>query len=397
MQTTPALEEIEDWLIREALGSPDVAEMFAGTCHRLRRARVPVDRSMLTWATLHPLIEAESALWLPDRDVQHEAYLHREGESDEWLQSPIRAVMIGDEPRLRRRLADGNSPIEFPLCRQLAAEGFTDYLVIATAFHLPFEVEDVKRTGIIVSWATTQPGGFTDEEIDAIEYIQLRLGLACRAAIQSRIAENIAHTYLGRRAGHQVLSGRIRHGDGDLIDAVIFYCDMRDSTRIAEELGPKPYLQRLNAYFDATAGAVIAEGGEILDFIGDAVLAVFPIDGGGFEEAARRALAAVAGVHERLDKVNEGGDVPLRCGVALSRGQVMFGNIGIADRLTFSVIGQTVNAAARMEALTKELGLAVLVTAEIAEVAQGDFQPAGMHTLAGMRQPISLFSVGWSN
>lgn len=397
MQTTPALEEIEDWLIREALGSPDLAEMFAGTCNRLRSVDVPVDRSMLTWATLHPLIEAESALWLPEQQVQYEAYFHREGESDEWLQSPIRAVMIGDEPRLRRRLADGNAPIEFPLCRRLAAEGYTDYMVLATAFHLPFEMEGVKRTGIIVSWASRKPGGFRDEDIDAIEYIQLRFALACRATIQSRIAENIAHTYLGQRAGRQVLSGRIRHGDGDLIDAVIFYSDMRDSTRIAEELGPKPYLKRLNAYFDATAGAVTAEGGEILDFIGDAVLAVFPTDGGGFEDAARRALAAVGGVRSRLARANRGEIQPLRCGVALSRGQVMFGNIGIADRLTFSVIGQTVNAAARMEALTKELGYTVLVTREIAALAAEAFQPVGDHRLAGLMDPVSLYGVAWAN
>lgn len=392
MQTTPELEEIEDWLIREALGAPNLAAMFAGLCRRLRRADIMVDRSMLTWATLHPLIEAESALWLPETDVRYEAYPHRSEDAAEWLQSPIRAVLNGDEPRLRRRLSNANAPFDFPLCQRLADQGFTDYLVVATPFHLPFEMEDAKRTGIIVSWATRSDGGFHDDDLDAIDYIQLRFALACRATIQARMAENIAQTYLGKRAGRQVLSGRIRRGDGDMIEAVIFYCDMRDSTRMAEELGDDVYLKRLNAYFEATAGAVTAEGGEILDFIGDAVLAVFPTDEGGFAAAAKRALNAVDEVRRRLEAANSGGASPLRCGVALSSGKVNFGNIGISDRLTFSVIGRTVNAAARMEALTKELGCTVLVTAEIAEVAEGEFQPAGEHILAGLRQPVVLFS-----
>ncbi len=392
MQTTPALEEIEDWLIREALGAPDLAAMFAELCHRLRQAGVEVDRSMLTWATLHPLIEAESALWLPETEVQYEAYPHRSEDTDEWLQSPIRAVLTGDEPRLRRRLSNANAPIDFPLCRKLADQGFTDYLVVATPFHLPFQMEDTRRTGIIVSWATRSEGGFRDRDIDALDYIQLRFALACRATIQTRMAENIAQTYLGKRAGRQVLSGRIKHGDGDMIDAVIFYCDMRDSTRMAEELGDHVYLKRLNTYFEATAGAVTAEGGEILDFIGDAVLAVFPTDEDGFASAAKRALKAVGEVRRRLDAANSGATPPLRCGVALSSGRVSFGNIGISDRLTFSVIGRTVNAAARMELLTKVLGCTVLVTAEIADVADGDFQPAGAHTLAGLTQPVVLFS-----
>lgn len=391
MQTTPALERIEDWLIREALSAPDIARMFAGTCQRLRDADVPVDRSLLTWATLHPLIEAESALWMPETDVQYEAYSHREEDTQEWLQSPIRAVLIGDEQRLRRKLAGGNSEFDFPLCRDLAGQGYTDYLVIATGFRLPFQLEGVKRTGIIVSWATKAEGGFTDDQMSAIDYIQLRLALACQSSIQRRIAENIARTYLGERAGQQVLSGRIRHGDGAEIDAVIFYCDLRDSTRLAEELGPAAYLKRLNAYFDATAGAVTQAGGEILDFIGDAVLAAFPTDNGGFEAAAHQAIKAVDAVFERLDAINIGGDEPLRCGLALSAGKVMFGNIGISDRLTFSVIGQTVNTAARMEALTKELGCSVLITADIARIAARDIQSAGCHTLAGFFEPVELF------
>lgn len=398
MITTPALEAIEDWLIQEALGAPHLPDMFAGMCERMRAAGITVDRALLGWVTLHPLFRAETAVWHAEGGVKHAQHRHDTEEDDAgWLQSPIRAVLQSGESRLRRRLAHANAELDYSVCHQLRDEGFTDYLLLATYFDLSASRIYAEKSGIIVTWATRAAGGFDDEAVDQIEYLQARLALACRANIQSRVAATIADTYLGHRAGQRVLSGQIRHGDGEIIDAVIFYCDLRDSTAIAEKLGPERYLRHLNAYFDATAGAVSAEGGEILDFIGDAVLAVFPTDLGGFEAATRRALCALDSVRTRICAANGYGEAPLRCGVALSAGRVMFGNIGIADRLTFSVIGQTVNAAARIEALTKTVALAAtqecsaLVTAEIAAVAPQAFTSAGRFVLEGFAEPVELY------
>lgn len=392
MQTNPALETIEDWLIREALGAPDAAEMFAGLCQRMNASGIQVERAMLSWATLHPLIEAETVLWLDGGGVELAQHRHDNANSDEWLNSPIRAMLERGDLRLRCPLAQSNAPLDFPLFHSLSDQGYTDYLAIATPFALP-TAQEIGVSGIVVTWATRASEGFDQATVEQIDYLQMRLALACRATIQTRIAQTLAETYLGKRAGSQVLAGRIRHGDGESLDAVIFYTDLRGSTALAERLDPDAYLHLLNGYFDAAAGEVMARGGEVLDFIGDAVLAVFPIEADGLGPAARQALAAARAVHARLAALPVSGAPPLACGIALTCGPVMFGNIGVPDRLTFSVIGRSVNAAARIEAKTKELRQPVLVTGEIAAAAPGSFQGVGRFALPGVERPVELFAL----
>lgn len=388
------IDRIEDWLIDQALNRPDMARMFEGLCLKLRDCHVPVDRAMLSWSTLHPLIEAEMAFWQLDQGVVSDQFSHTEQDREDWLNSPMRAVLEGRDRTLRRRLDRGNAPQDFPLCQQLADEGYADYLVIATRFQVPSIEAHRGNTGIMVSWATRLPGGFTDDQIKAIEYIQARLALAAKANVEAQITRTIAETYLGKWAGSRVLNGQIRHGDGDTINAVIFFSDVRDSTAIAEHLGPDNYLGWLNEYFDAAAGAVMEEGGEILDFIGDAVLGVFPIEDAGKDAAIERAVRASDTARERLARLNcTEGRPRTRAGIALSIGEVMFGNIGVPHRLTFSVIGQTVHAAARIEALTKSVGCDVLVTGDIAGKTNGRCRHVGEFDLAGFSTPRPLFAL----
>lgn len=362
------IDAVEDWLIGQALQSAKVPDMFGEMCVRLRTCDVPVDRASLAWSALHPLIEGEMAYWQAGEDVLHEQYPHQEEEPETWRNSPMRAVLVNRDEMLRRRLDGANADHDYPICAELAEDGYTDYLVLATAFELPALADLQGNTGILVSWATKTPGGFTDDALFAIRYIQKRLALAARANLEAQITRTIAQTYLGGFAGQRVLSGQIRHGDGETIEAVIFYSDMRDSTAIAEDLGPDRYLTWLNTYFEVSAGAVLQHGGEILDFIGDAVLAVFPIDAGGLGAAVRKAVKATDEARRRMKELNASVQQGrrLRAGIALSVGKVMFGNIGIAERLTFSVIGQTVHAAARIEALTKFAGTDILMTEDVA-------------------------------
>lgn len=391
MRTTPELEEIEDWLIREALGSPDISALFAGTCERLVAAGLPIERANLAWVTLHPLIDAEAVLWNAGTGPRFEQYRHEHGEGAEWLDSPIRALIVNGENRMRRRLAAANADPGFPLLRRLRDEGHTDYLLMRTGFDLP-NSNETGTSGMIASWATRAPDGFDAKAIDDIEYLQIRLALAARSTIQTRIASTLAETYLGRRGGRHVLSGKIRHGDGETLDVVIFYSDLRDSTSLADRLAPDVYLAHLNTYFDATAGAVIEAGGDVLDFIGDAILAVFPIEVDGFEAAANRAIQAAEAALARMEQAASQTPLPLRSGIALSHGPVMFGNIGVADRMTFSVIGPTVNAAARIEQMTKTLGSPLLVTDRIAGVAPERFRRCGRYPLAGFGAEVELYA-----
>ncbi|KZM50476.1 adenylate/guanylate cyclase domain-containing protein [Labrenzia sp. OB1] len=389
------IDGVEDWLIGQALGSPDMAAMFAEMCERLRQCHVPIDRALMGWSTLHPLIEAETVCWENGNDLQHEQIVHFQEESEDWLTSPIRSILRSGEPMMRRRLANTNAPFDFPLLANLSDRGYSDYMIMVTAFELPTIREEVTTSGIVVTWATREENGFTDEALHAITYIQKRLALAARATLQSQISRTIAETYLGKIAGGKVLSGQIRHGDGETIDAVIFYSDMRNSTAIAEQLGPDAYLSWLNAYFQATAGAILDNGGEVLDFIGDAVLGVFPIGDQSLDTAVGQAIAAADATRKRLKSVNAepASTQPLKAGVALSVGTVMFGNIGVPHRMTFSVIGQTVHAAARIESLTKTVGVDVLMTADVAGRTGARARAVGDFALSGFAAPQPLFAL----
>ena len=386
------IDGIEDWLIGEALGDPEMTPLFAELCERLRQCKVPVDRAILVWSTLHPMIEAEIAYWENGGEVYHEKIEHSEEDTEDWLQSPVRAVLINEEPMLRRCLTNANAQTEFPLLKRLASEGYTDYLVIPTHIEIPAIKGEYPSTGIVLSWATREENGFSEDALNAIHYIQKRLALAARAVLQGHITRTIAETYLGNIAGTKVLNGQIRHGDGETIDAVIYYSDMRNSTAIADALGPEAYLKWLNTYFEATAGAVLDQGGEVLDFIGDAVLGVFPTRKESLAEAVQKAIAAADETRRRLHDINKtvSNGHKMNAGIALSTGRVMFGNIGVAERLTFSVIGQTVHAAARIENLTKRIKSDVLMTGELAEYAGDRAQNAGAYELDGFanRQPL---------
>ncbi|WP_417695380.1 adenylate/guanylate cyclase domain-containing protein [Roseibium sp.] len=389
------IDQVEDWLIGQALMNPHVPTMFGELCERLRACGLPIDRVVLAWATLHPLINAETVVWEPQTGPKHEVFGHDQVDTDTWMQSPMRKVLNEDLPGLRRRLSGGNAELDFPLCHDLHGQGFSDYLVLATHFSMPAIAEKHGNTGILVSWASKAEDGFSPEQVNAIEYIQKRLAISTRANLEAQITRNVAETYLGKWAGSRVLNGQIRHGDGQRLNAVIYFSDIRGSTRIAEDLGPDRYLQFLNSYFQATAGSILDHGGEILDFIGDAVLGVFPIEAGDLQPAALQALAAADMSRNRIAELNRqpAASHGLKAGIALSVGEVMFGNIGVPNRLTFSVIGQTVHAAARIEALTKSVGHDTLLTQEIAHFAIDRCHPVGSFDLNGFSSPRPLFAL----
>ncbi len=391
---------IGDWLVDQALAEPNIVEMFEGVCHRLHAIGVPLARARLTWPTLHPLFQAETIVWRRNQGTEFEQFLHQDQVSDAWLRSPMKYMFDHDISILRRHLDGPNKLVDFELLDDLIEQGLTDYLAITTAFGEADPQQDHKLRGIVVTWASDRPGGFTDDDIAALQRIQRRYAVACKTAIQNRIAHNIAETYLGKQAGTKVLDGQIRRGDGQATKAVVWYSDLRNSTALADTMASEDFISMLNVYFECTAGPVIAEGGEILDFIGDAVLAIFPCEGenkiADAVAAANRALEQSLSMTEDVNRKRKAeGLTPIRFGVGLNIGTVMFGNIGVPERLSFSVIGPTVNEVARIETMTKALEYPALATAAIAGKSPHQWLSVGMHRLAGVSQPIELFAANF--
>lgn len=389
---------INEWLIDQALGEPDIVVMFEALCNRINEIGLPLCRARLTWPTLHPLFKAETILWTRGGTTEFEQFLHQENESEEWIRSPMKYMIENGLALLRRRL-DGPAPLfDFPVLTEVAQQGVTDYLAMITSLSVTKTADDTPSLGIIGTWATDKPGGFGDDELTALQRIQRRFAVACKTVIQARIARNISETYLGREAGSRVLSGSIRRGDGNETRAVVWYNDMRNSTALADTMPGRDFIELLNEYFDCTANPIIEAGGEVLDFIGDGVLAIFPYQDAdeqkGAVHSAMTALHSVLSARDRLnDARRERGLFPIRFGIGLNTGTVMFGNIGISRRLTFSVIGPTVNEVSRIEALTKATGVDALVTQEIAALHPEHWMTIGHQRLSGVSEQVELFTL----
>lgn len=390
------IARLEAWLAMRALEDTPVTEMIEPLCRRLRQGGVPVSRLTLGWRLLHPLYRAEDHTWDLRGKPERRRFGHDEEQGERFLNSPLAYAVGNDVETLRRRLDTPQAVAEYPLFGELAAAGHTDYLLMLVPFGPREKALDWRR-GMFISVCSDANEGFGDEDMGLLERLRYMLAIASRSTISSEIATAIATTYLGPTAAKKVLDGSIRRGDGEMIRAVIWYCDLRGSTALAERLEPQAYLDVLNGYFEATAGPVTAAGGEVLDFIGDAVLAVFPR----FEEGISHALAATDEALARLDALRR--SVPaldrresIAAGIAISAGEVMFGNIGIPDRLTFSVIGPTVNEVSRIEQLTKLLEEPVLVTAEIAAANPNRWSSRGTFVLAGKSEPLEVFGLAAS-
>ena len=391
------IDEIADWLMSEALGESEVQNLFEGCCNRLGAAGLPLWRARLTYPTLHPLHAAIWLVWRRDKEMGgFESQIGYSNADEDYRKSPFFHMTETRIPFLRRRLVGEQAIVDFPVLAEFRDQGATDYL----AFLMPFghfAYEGTMINGIITSWATDRPSGFSASDVQSLQRIEKRLAVTCRVMIERQITGNILSTYLGTDAGEQVLKGQIKRGDGETIHAVVWYSDLRNSTHLADTMPPKDFLKLLNTYFECTAGAVLAHKGEVLRFVGDAVLAIFPIRDknttspqacSAAVDAARDALDRLAAVRHEF---KEGSTISF--GIGLHVGDVMFGNIGVPERLEISVIGPAANEVTRLEHLCKTYDRRVLVSAEFAQHVPIHWESLGAHNLRGVGEPIEVFAL----
>ncbi len=296
----------------------------------------------------------------------------------------------GDADRRRWRSCDPTTAdvAADPSLAALAAEGATDYLACAVA------CGDGERHAI--TWATDRDGGLTDREVAGLARLARVLAAPLETLVTRQTAVALMETYLGKRSGARVLAGEIQRGSGETINAVLWYSDMRGFTELSERLPGDAVIALLNAHFERLAGPIKAFGGEVLKFIGDGLLAIFPIAEAGPARACAAALNAVraarAGMAALAGERQAAGLPAVEFGVALHLGDVIYGNIGAPDRLDFTVIGPTVNYASRMEQMCKTLSKPVLASAAFAAASDQPLVGLGRHALRGIDAPAELFT-----
>ena len=379
------MASLHDWLIGAAWECESPGALTAAYGQALNAAGIPVWRVQVGLRTLHPLLVAENHTWRADADGVQVAYATRETvSSDAFLRSPLAPLYEG-AGAIRRRLAGDYAMLDYPILRELAEAGATDYAA------LPMSFSGGQLNA--VTFATRDAGGFTTEALGRISGSVGLLGRLFEVHILRATAGTLLDTYLGKRSGRRVLEGSIRRGDGEEIEAAVWFADLRGSTAMAERLPRGLYLDALNAFFDATAGSVADRGGEVLKFIGDAVLAIFPVEGSR-PDACMRALAAARGALARLNGLNEYRDPEwpeLRAALALHLGAVSFGNIGTADRLDFTAIGPAVNETARLADACKLAGRPLLASHAFAAGLPDAFAPLDRFRLRGVAETMQVF------
>jgi adenylate cyclase len=378
---------IVEWLAGEALQDSEPSALYGELCQRLRGVGIPILSGRVGFRILHPLYDAGTLNWTRENGIVLEFYRPEQSGREQFLRSPMGHALTHRLPVLRRRLTGDTALLDFETLEELRAAGGTDYVVFLVGF------DRAGNNGIICSWLSDRPAGLTDEEIVQLQQITRELGIALKAKIERNIAQNIAHAYLGKRAGQAVLAGSIRRGDGEKITAALWYSDLRRSTEFADQLSAEAFLQLLGRYFEMTAASVLDHGGEVVSLIGDAVLGIFRAeDAPG--EACRRALAAANEARRRLGAAGmTANGAALDFGIALHVGQVIYGNVGVAERLQFTLVGSAVNEVVRVQDLTKALGCPLLATAPFAKaVSDEPWRPLGQHALRGLGTPMPILT-----
>lgn len=378
-----AIDGLVEWMSDGAQPFRDGRKIVDSICRRLNEAGVPVSLYRLFLFTIHPTIKGRRLQWTAESRTQITEADFALFDTEEYYNNPLPLVMKTRQS-LRRRLVDPECPRDFKVVEELIAEGFTDYLIQPVIY-----VDGDVHT---MSWSSRHNDGFSPEAIEALERIRGPLTRLVESYILRLNAANIISTYVGRNAGDKVLSGNIRRGDAEEIAAIILFADVKNYTDLSNRRPVHRVLETLNGFFDALEAPVIEGGGEILKFIGDEILAIFPVhekDGeAGLRKAARAASNAVATARTSLAGSEEAVDFRS----AIHFGRLFYGNIGASQRLDFTAIGPAVNFTARLLATASSLGRDDVCSAEIASLLEGAYVEAGSVALKGFDGEHAVFA-----
>ena len=399
--------ELHVWTVGEGLRGTEAAPLFDGLCQRLVIAGVPLWRAFAGMKTLHPQSGGYGYTWWRHLNaIQPQQFERGDEYEQEVLNSPFGHLLRQAETsagdgnpwlHLRRRLIGADAQLDFPNLKAHAAAGATDYFAEIVRFG---KTDDPSRgTGIGYSFATDRPDGFSDDDLVLLKAVLPVVSLAMMTHAGHTIASGLLGAYLGDDAGRRVHAGAVERGSVESIRAVLWYADIRSFTALADTIPGPAVIELLDEIFETLTASLRRRGGEVLKFLGDGMLAIFP-----FEDATRtqiccRALDAAAEAMRAIDQLNtarrEMGKPPAAVDLALHLGDVLYGNVGAVDRLDFTVIGPAVNEAARIEALCERLGRRVLVSAELAAVVADKCRlvPVGYHTLRGIREMREIYGL----
>lgn len=381
--------------------NPDFSAILQQMVEKLLSADLPLLRFFLGVRPIHPQIAASAYVWNKAEGSMTEISRdHSVLTSSVFTNSPLYLIYEEGHTFIRRRLNgsvpadltsfDETNAMDFPILQDIRDAGGTDYMVMA----LP----QSSGTRASLSISTDRPEGFHDHEVTGIRNLVPALSLLTESRVTARNATTLLNTYLGKNAGRRVLDGHIQRGEGVTIAAAIWFCDLRNFTSMSSIQPRHEVIATLNDYFEAMGRAVEAHGGEILKFIGDAMLAIFPMrDDMDRDRACRSALDAAMEGMRNLRDLNDlrasYGKERLKAGIGLHAGSVTYGNIGTTERLDFTVIGPAVNLAARLESFCRPLGESLLASKTFASPCGFKLVSLGEYEMPGIPEKQEIFGL----
>ena len=376
-----------DWLITGTHNERFMDNILVEMSERLVAAGIPLTRASLHFQTNHPQWRGARILWksgLKEADIDF--YGYEIVNSQAFLNSPLKVMYDGaEELRVDLETPAADPASESSLYVELRADGVTEYLA--------WPIYHTLGQRHVVTFSTSRPGGFADHHVADLRNLLPALALVSEIRVKNVMARTLLRTYVGPHVSEEILAGATTRGSGMTISAAIMICDLRDFTTLSS-LWPRDYvIDMLNGYFDALSGPIEDHGGEILKFMGDGLLAVFPLS---TPTACTDLLAAIRegrAAMEALNVQNADLDRPLlNYGVGVHLGDVMYGNIGSQKRLDFTVIGPAVNVASRLESLTKDVHHPVLLSHAFVERAgcQDEVDDIGAFELKGIDYPVEV-------
>lgn len=382
-----SLESVATWLYTEGRFIADPMTMTEALMERLDAAGAHIDRLRISCGTLHPQLAAVGLSWSREDGARFWSGAHGVQQTDAYIGSPIEHVHRHGT-LLHHRVDLAAQDDEHPIWQELRASGVRDYLALPMVF--------ADRSINVLTVATCDPKGFCAADVSLMQALTHLLTPHMELLVMRRTVLGLLDTFVGRRISERILQGQVKRGDGEKISAAFWYSDLRGFTALSETLPTDQLLRLLNDYYEYCAAAAAARGGEILQFIGDAILIVFEI-----KDPARTANVCTAALDAAVDAFDtiavlnnrrRRARMPIiEFGLGLHLGTVTHANVGAPNRLAFNVVGPAVNMTARIQDMTKRLQIPLLMSGDFAQRVTLPLESVGHHALRGIAAAPELF------
>jgi adenylate cyclase len=374
---------LRDWLVMAAARMEDSNDVLTGFLERLIDLGLPIDRAVSAIEALHTEYAGIGRFWTREEGTVVRYLPHGDRREAIYQSSPF-AYVNRTREWLMLDLAQTPDDL-FPVIPELKEAGYRHYLTIPVRF--------TNGAENAISFATRSPEGFGERGLTILRLVMPSFSLVTELRATSNRLDEVLRIYVGDDPHKAILSGAIQRGQVTRIRSAILFADMRDYTRISSTLTPESAVELLNNYFDCLVPPIEDEGGEVLKYLGDGLLAIVRDKGDDTGGAAQSALTAAIRALQRIEAANNEGrfPVPINVGFALHHGDAAYGNVGSGQRLDFTVIGRDVNLASRIADLNKRLGEPLLMSKPFVEHLWGNPLPLGSHAVEGFQEAVEVF------